>query len=211
VSGLAAQHLAAVVLFVVLLLFERLRRSPALSPVRHPMFAYLVRGALAAVYFAFAGIDPLRWLTATAATGVLIGVALTALIAIVRRRDLATLAASDPAMLVQATYLAFIVSVVEELIFRGAFVLVAAGTPLITLLASVGSAIAYVVWRAVTYRDRDPRSLAVVFGTNVAAGMVAGLSQSLWPTVIAHAAYVVVAGPPRAGAKRRATPSAFRP
>ena len=80
-----------------------------------------------------------------------------ALRAVARDGERMNMVASDPAMLVQATYLAFIVSVVEELIFRGAFVLVAAGTPLITLLASVGSAIAYVVWRAVTYRDRDPR------------------------------------------------------
>ncbi|OLC52508.1 MAG: hypothetical protein AUH85_16960 [Chloroflexi bacterium 13_1_40CM_4_68_4] len=210
-SGLAGQHLAAIAFFAILLLFERFRRTPALALVRHPMFAYLARGTLVALYFAFAGIDPVLWLTVNAGTGVAIGIALAALLAIARRHDVVTLATSDPAMVAQAAYLALTVGVVEELIFRGAFVLVAAATPLATVLASVGSAVAYALWRAVTYRDRDPRSLAVVFAANVAIGVVAGLAQSLWPALIAHAAHVVLAGPPRAPARRAATPSAFRP
>jgi len=208
--SVVAPHLAAIVFFAVLLMFERLRRSPAFTLVRHPMFAYLARGALAAAYFAFAGIDPVAWFTSDP-VWLAIGAGVAALLATARGKDVASLRGSDPAMVIQATYLAIVVALVEELIFRGAFVLVAAVTPLALVLATVGSSLAYVLWRAVTYRDRDPVSLARVFAVSLFVGAGTGLARTLWPAVIAHAAYVLLAGPPRAPSRARATPLAGRP
>ncbi|HYY55635.1 MAG TPA: CPBP family glutamic-type intramembrane protease [Candidatus Dormibacteraeota bacterium] len=208
-SGLALPHVAAVVFFAVLLVFERARRSPALSFVRHPMFAYLARGALALGYFAFIGVDPFPWFAGAATLWLLAAAVGVVAIAVIRRRDVAALARGQGGMLTQAAYLAVVVAVVEELIFRGAFVLVAAVTPATTVLASAGASAAYVVWRALVYRDREPRSLAIVFAASFALGLLAGLSRSLWPPVIVHGGYVLLAGPPRA--PRRVTPSAARP
>jgi membrane protease YdiL (CAAX protease family) len=214
VSFLAAQHLGALVFFAVLLLLERVRRAPALAPVRHPLYAYLARAALVAAYFALAGLDPTAWFVRDAGPALALGVALALAVGIVRRRDVVTLARGDPAMALQAGYLAAFAALVEELIFRGAFVLVAAVTPLAAALATVGSSVAYLVWRAVAYRERDARSVALVFAFAAALALVTEATGSLWPAVLAHASYILLAGPPRprtTRARSRATPSADRP
>jgi membrane protease YdiL (CAAX protease family) len=210
VSGLPAQHLDAVLFYAILLAFERVRRTPALALIRHPMLAYLARGALVAIYFALAGTDPLVWFAGPAADWIVAGAIVAVALAVLRRRDVATLARADPGMVLQATYLALAVALVEELIFRGAFVLVAAVTPPATVLAAIGSSVAYVVWRAIAYRDRDARSLALVFAAALGLGLLAGLTRSLWAPLLAHAAYVLFAGPPRAPARATPTPSAVR-
>lgn len=197
-TALIGEHAGAVVFFAILLLFERLRRTPALALVRHPMFAYLVRGALVAGYFALSGVDPIAWFQPSDSRWIALGVIVAAVLAVARRVDVASLARGDPTMVLQATYLAIVVAVVEELIFRGAFVLVAATAPMTALLASLGSSVAYVVWRAVAYRERDSRGVALVFAVALAAGAVTAIARSLWPAVLAHSAYALVAGPPRA-------------
>lgn len=189
-------HLAPLLFFAALLAFELARRRLPV-PFRHPMSAYLARGAIAATYFGIVGIDPAVWLTTNVEPGVAAGVVLALLLASVRRAEASALAGAMPALLIQAAYLAIVVALVEEVVFRGAFVLVAAVTPTALALASVGSSIAYVVWRAVARRDRDPRSLGPAFVASVALGLVAGLTRSLWPGVIAHTAYVLIAAPGR--------------
>ena len=209
-SALVVQHAAAIAFFAALLLFERVRRSPALAIVRHPMYAYLARAAITAAYLALVGLDPRVWLDVPAAQWLLAAALLVVGLASMRRRDVVFLV-RNTAMAVQATYLAAMVAFVEELIFRGAFVLAAAVTPETTVLASAGASAAYVVWRAVTYRDRNVVSLTVVFAVSIGLGLLAAASRSLWPAVVVHGAYVLLAGPPRAPVRARATPSAARP
>jgi len=201
VGSLAAEHASAVVFFLVLLAFELVRRR-APPAFRHPMYVYLGRGAIAAAFFAASGVDPLAWFTRDAASGIVIGIVLGAALVLLRRDEARALAAAAPAMLVQAAYLALVVAAVEELIFRGAFVLVAAVTPLAAVLASLGSAVAYAIWRAVAWRERDPRVVVITFIASVGLGLVTALAGSLWPGLIAHAALVLLVGPARPSTAR---------
>ncbi len=194
---LATPHVAAVVFFVFLVGFELVRRQRALALLRHPMSAYVARGALAAMYFAFAGIDPARWLEMDAENGVLLGIALALLVAFARRSDLASVAGGPLGMLAPAAFLAVVVAAVEELLFRGAFVLPAAVTPLATALAILGASIAYALWRVAAWRERSPRAFGLAFASSLALASVTALTRSLWPALLAHAAFAFLSGPPR--------------
>ncbi|OLC56814.1 MAG: hypothetical protein AUH85_05070 [Chloroflexi bacterium 13_1_40CM_4_68_4] len=159
------------------------------------MFAYLARGGLAAAYFAVSGIDPTLWLRTNAEGGILVGLVLIAVVAVARRRELAGLP-RDPAMLLQSAYLALVAAALEEFIFRGAFLLPAAVTPLATALAIAGSSIAYATWRAVAVRARTPRAIASSIASSVVLAAVTALTGSLWPAFLAHAGFVLVRGRP---------------
>ncbi len=191
--SLVTEHAAALVFFAVLIAYELVRRRVAL--LRPPLNAYLARGALAALYLSFIGLDPARWLDADrdALAG---GAALAALMAVVRRVELAALLRGPVGMLLPAALLALTAAGVEELVFRGAFVLPALGSPTGTVLAVGGSSVAYVAWRALALRDRSRHALAATLGVALALAAVTALSRSLWPALLAHAAFVLARGRP---------------
>lgn len=175
------QHLAAAVFFVALLAFEtaywwRLRR---LAP--HPAVPVVVRASLLILYVESTGLDLPLGLTTNMTLGVAVGVVLAIAGAVVFR----------PAWrLTTASLVALAAVVVEQLIFRGAFLLPAMTSVAAIAFGLVGSTLTNVVWRIPAELARGIplwRALLFSFAFVLAYGVVTVLTRSLWPALLAHA------------------------
>ena len=163
---------------------SRLTLSFYLVPV-----PYLVRAGLLVLYLDLTGVDlrPLLGLSVGAVVGMTAVVVILGVIA-VRQRQLwrAALMARPAETIAQVLYLFVVVGIIEELIFRGAFLLAAGGT----IFALIGSSVACAAWHLPYYLrefgDRTPMALATAFGASLAYGVLAVATGSLWPTILIH-------------------------
>lgn len=187
---LELQHAMAGVFFAVLFLFEvalaRGLRVPA---------PFLWRFALLLAYAAATRVDPFAGLEVT-----IVGVAVSGLVLAVFLPFLAasatTLAAlgerwrSQPAAFVGDVLYAYVaVALVEEVIFRGSFLLPAAVTPAGTVFGLIGSTVANVIWLVPRYvREGRPLARSLLAATVFALllGAVTALTRSLWPVIVIH-------------------------
>lgn len=175
------EHLGAAVFFVALISFEIAYwwRVRALFP--HPAVPVVVRALLLVLYVQSTAVDPLVGLVQNATLGLGVGLALAVAAAFVFR----------PAWRLSAASLVALAGVaVEQLIFRGVFLLPTLTSPVGIVYGVVGSTITNLLWRIPGERARGiPWWRTMLFSFLFVAAYVAvtALTRSLWPALLAHA------------------------
>ena len=195
---------APLLLFVTLLGFEvaywdllagprRLmeRRLSAISPRTFYLIPvpYLIRAAVLIAYVVFTGAPVFSGLVDNIGWGIAVGaaLALSQLLATVRRAPSLPAAEDRTETALALSYLVLVVALVEEIIFRGALLLSVGGG----WVALLGSSVAMAAWHVPYYARVLPppqmsRSLALVVVVSLLFGIAVIATGSLWSSILPH-------------------------